>query len=361
MEAIGSPVNEPRIVVTRPEEISVIEVMNVLLRKRRIVISCALVVGLLAGIITLLRPVKYTASASFLPQNRENNANGAAALARQWGFNLGGDRSGYSPHFYAELLTTRDILRPTVETPFAGGRQAGQAQTLIEWYKIERRDPEAWQKAADKLRKDLTVGVGKETDVVRMTVTNRNPLVAEEVAARMLELLNEFNLGVRRNKAIEEVRFTAARLEEIGDSLEHSENALKSFLERNRNFSNSPELQFERDRLQRKVAMRQELFTMLSQSMEQERIESMRDMPVLTVISRPEDSARRKPRGSVKNGILGLLLGTLLGVTVALLAEHYRRAAGANPDVKTEFRELARETLKDLRRPSRIFNVKQKT
>jgi uncharacterized protein involved in exopolysaccharide biosynthesis len=110
-----------------------------------------------------------------------------------------------------------------------------------------------------------------------------------------VELLNEFNLETRQSQALEEGRFVSARMAEAQEELREAEEALKTFLQQNRQFRNSPELVFEHDRLQRQVAMRQEIFTSLAQSHEQSRIDAVRDTPVITVIA--SRSARRSPRG----------------------------------------------------------------
>ncbi len=334
-----------------------IDLLNILLRQRRLIIALPTLFVIAAVGFALIRPVNYVASASFMPQIGERNAaGGAAALARQWGVSLSGDRAGYSPAFFADLVLSRDVLRAAVETQYTGIHRTAGTGTLLDVYDIPRGSTEAWQKAVDRLKKNTSANVSDDTDVVNIAVLAPDPLIAEQVVARLLQLVNEFTLRVRRNRAAEEVRFTMARLDEMNDSLRLAENALKEFLERNRNFANSPELQFERDRLDRQVAIRQEMFTMLSQSMEQERLESLRDMPVVTIVNRPEGASRTTPRGAIKNGVLALLLGTFVAMTLALIMDYYRRNGREQPLARREFQELTRETLGDLRRPTRLFH-----
>jgi uncharacterized protein involved in exopolysaccharide biosynthesis len=353
---LNTSVEHTPVTVRPAEETSAIEVINVLLRRRRLMIALPILFAVAGAAAALLSPRKYTASASFMPQLSEGaGGSGAAALARQYGVNLGNERPGYSPQFYADLLVSRDILRRVVETRYPGSGASDRGRSLMEIY-----DEPIWYEAIDELRSNLSVSVGKETDVVDVAVSTISPRVSEQVVAQLLELLNEFNLAVRRQKAVEEVRFTLARLGEISDSLNEAETELKTFLDRNRQIQNA-QLVFERERLERQVGMRQEVFTMLSQSLEQQRIEAMRDMPVITIIDRPEGSARKASRGTARNGILGLVLGLFVAATIALLAEHFRRVGAAHPQVKREFRQLARDALGDLRRPSRIFRVQRKT
>src|SRR2546428_650042 len=98
-----------------------------------------------------------------------------------------------------------------------------------------------------------------------------------------LALVNTFNLERRQSRAAQEKRFVETRRTEARDELQVAEDRLKSFLERNRDYRNSPQLVFDQERLAREVALRQQLLTSLSQAYEQARIDEVRDTPVITV------------------------------------------------------------------------------
>ena len=74
----------------------------------------------------------------------------------------------------------------------------------------------------------------------------------------------------------------------------NAERAREDFLRQNRGFGNSPELMSEHDRLQRQVAMRQEVYTSLLRSQEQARIDAVRDTPLLAFIDTPSERQNRK-------------------------------------------------------------------
>ena len=87
--------------------------------------------------------------------------------------------------------------------------------------------------------------------------------------------------------------------------LAFAEDSLKAFMFENRQFSNSPQLVFEEDRLQRQVSMRQDLVSAIAQAYEQARIEEVRNLPVITVIDHPEPPALADPRGRLMMLVLG--------------------------------------------------------
>ena len=75
------------------------------------------------------------------------------------------------------------------------------------------------------------------------------------------------------------------------------------------NTATRPELNFQQERLQRQVQLQQQLYTTLSQSFEQAKIEEVRDTPVITVVEPPEAPVRPDPRGLVRNAFLTIILG----------------------------------------------------
>ncbi len=115
----------------------------------------------------------------------------------------------------------------------------------------------------------------------------------------------------------------------------------------------SPELTFEQARLQRDVAMLQQVFTTLTQSYEEARIREVRDTPVITVVESPRLPTMPGPRGRLRFGIMGLVLGGFVGSLVvfvsAMLAAH--REAG-NKEVK-EFVGALNDVKDDLLGPIR--------
>ena len=76
-------------------------------------------------------------------------------------------------------------------------------------------------------------------------------------------------------------RFAMERLTQMARELQQVENSLNAFLFENRDFSTSPQLQFEHDRLLRELTMRQEVLTSLTQALKESRDERIRSMPVV--------------------------------------------------------------------------------
>ena len=99
--------------VSHDDEVSLLKVASVVLRRRRLILISTLAGSLLSLAVALISPLEYTATVSFLPHGGDQGGtSGVASLAQQFGFSLPGSGSNAerSPAFYQDLLQSRDIL-----------------------------------------------------------------------------------------------------------------------------------------------------------------------------------------------------------------------------------------------------------
>lgn len=284
---------------------------------RRLFVVLPLATAVLAGLWALTRPKSYTSSAAFVPRTTsESPLARFSGLAAQLGVAVPLGDAGQSPDFYASLLKSRQLLRSTVESPYRAERDgAVQEGDLVRLLDARGARPEDRREAAIRLL-SARAKVTRElkTGIVRLEVRMPSASLAQQVANRMLELLDHYNREVLRSQASAERTFVEGRLADARQELSASEDRLLAFLQKNRDYRNSPELSFTADRLERDVALRQQVVTSLAQSYEQARIDVVRNTPVITVVERPEAPVRRNARGTV----LAALLGGVAGCAVAL-------------------------------------------
>ena len=337
------------------EGVKLVDLANPLLRQWRIVVALPLVLAAVTGTVTLLQDREYSAKASFLPEVEGRGASGALALAQQFGVSMGADRPGQSPAFYVDLLQSPAILRQAVESSYAVRSEEGVVEgTLVTLFDIEKDGPlPPWRRAVEKLVSNVDASASRETGVVDLKVTAEDPSLAEQIAARLLALLNEFNIDTRQSRAQEEGRFVGARVEEARAQLRAAEEELQSFLRQNREYLNSPELSFTHDRLQRQLLMRQDLYLSLLRAQQQARIDAVRDTPLLTVIAWPEGSAEPEPRGTIVRTTLAFLFGLLVAALIAYVQDYSHRNREAGDPGYREFQRLSRQFLDEVRQPMR--------
>jgi uncharacterized protein involved in exopolysaccharide biosynthesis len=106
---------------------------------------------------------------------------------------------------------------------------------------------------------------------------------------------------------------------------------MQAFLQANRRYEDSPELTFQRERLQREISRQQQVYTGLVQSFEQARIAEVRDTPVITVLQAPFFPPGPDDRSLLLALALGLVLGGMAGVVLAFIVEAVRRPARGDP------------------------------
>jgi uncharacterized protein involved in exopolysaccharide biosynthesis len=348
-----------RDVAERTNDVRFADVGTAILRSWRIVIFLPLLAALVTGLHGVLTERAYIASATFMPQSGAGgSATPAAGIARQLGLGTTAlERPGESPHFYRDLIGSRTILRETVRSQYTVRDQSGNLITinLMEYYGLPEHLPEvrAERAAMEKLHGNISVEIGRETGVLELTVTASQPDMAEQIAARLLELVHRFNIESRQGQAGAEGLFIAARLEEAKESLLEAETALQRFLQQNRMFRDAPELAFEHERLQRQVLMRQDVYSGLLQAHERARLDQVRDTPLITIIDQPAGSARPQGRGTLRRILLALIFGGMIAVAWASIREYQRRRQDFTDNKAEEFRAVARAALQDMRRPSR--------
>ena len=334
------------------EDVSFLRLAIVVLRHRGLVLLTTLLVVAAVVAVTLLSPRRYTSESSFMPQTNKSPA-GLSGLAAQFGFSLPATDPGQSPAFYADLATSRSILGQLVETRYRFDRDGRAVEgNLVAFYRSKGSNPALRRDAAiRRLSDEIDATTVQKTGLVNVAITSRQPGLAVQINQRLIDLLNDFNLRTRQSQAGEERRFTERRLEEVRLDLRAAEDRLQQFLQRNRDLLNSPELMFQRERLQREVSMQQEVFTTLAQAVEQSKIEEVRDTPVLTIVQAPESPVRPDRRGLITNSILALLAGLAAGSVLALWKAYAANAAQLGSVEVAEFLRLRHDAASDLLHP----------
>jgi len=331
-------------------DVTLMEVVNFLLRHRRLLFAT---ICLPFGIVVIGRSFvrqSYTSSASFMPQAADRAA-GLASLAAQFGIGALGKGDNQSPAFYADLLKSREVMQAVLEATYVFPTDTGEAkESLLQSLDIDADTPELrLERALKRMESLLTVNLQLRTGVVAFEVSAPNADLSRQVAERLLDEVSRFNLERRQTQAGAERLFNEQRLVELRGELRQAEDRLQTFLQRNRDYRHSPELSFQQDRLARDVALRQAVYTTVAQAYEQARMEQVRDTPVITVIERPDLPARPDGRGRIRYGLIAIICGGLVGLSVAMLREYRdsRRASG-DPEYAV-FATLWAATRRDLR------------
>ena len=325
-----------------------LELVNVLLKQRAVVLGLPFLAALLTGALSLLIPPKFTATTTFVPEIRPQRAlpSGLIGLAGQLGVSLGAEAS-QSPRFYAEVVESRGLLERVLLSRFDNPRSSrivDDSVTLLGLLQLGGRDSaDSVERGVRRLRRLIDVSVDNQTSIVTVRTDARSPSLAAAVANRLVEYLNDFNTRTRQSQARERRRFVEQRVADGEHDLRVAEEDLRGFYERNRSWQQSPQLVFDEGRLRRQVEVRQEIYLTLKREYETARIEEVNDTPVITVVDPAVPPQRRSsPKRSVLV-LMAFVLGAIASTSWALGAEYLDRVRRKDEALYQEFVGLRRE------------------
>jgi len=319
-------------------------IATILLRRSRLLagLGClGMVLGLVSGLAT---PREYVATATFLPQDAEGSAaplSGLAIAASQMGLRVAAGGK-WNAAWYLRLLSSRALLEPiaqeTVVVEELGRRRVAVGDLLG---------------VLGGLPQVISGREDREIGAVQLRVSTRWPSVSLAVAESLLSGVNQFTLQWRQSQVGMERQFIEGRGSEAESALRVAEDSLGEFLRHNRAIDESPELQFIRGRLERSVALRQQLYAALLQSREEARIREVRDLPVITLLERPQIPLQPEARGTLRRGILGAVSALVFGMLALVFSAVTREALQGRSRAAREAAQALAEFRSQLPRLSR--------
>lgn len=290
-------------------------------QQRWTVLAGGLAIAIVVVIVSLLRSNEFTSTASFIAEGKAQSSP-LTGLASQFGLNIGAATSE-SPDFYADLVTSEAILQLVVDSTVEV-QPNGPRVSIADLYDVGGRTGAIRrERAIRKLQQHMVAVPNVKTGIVTVRVSSPSAFASREIADRCLRLLNDFNLQRRQAHAATEREFAASQLEVAQRALRGAEDDLQAFLQSNR-VINSPRLEFERDRLQRQVDSKQQLYNTLSDAYEQARLTELRDVPLITRILNPTLPPRPDPKGTMVFAIFGLSFGAFLTGFAVLIADRWK-------------------------------------
>lgn len=302
--------------ITRGIELD--EVVRSVRRRWRFSIALSLTTGFLAVGLGLLLPRWYTSGASLTVDTGPSlgSSAGMLGIASQLGIASVGGQS--SPLFYGDLLQSRAVQDRILSAPLPVGKNGTVTSLLALWGRSEPPSAQSWAAARKKLSEHLSTSVNARTGVISFSVDGPSARAAKLMADTALLALNEVIVSLRRQRATAERRFLEARWDAAGDSVRAHEGDLRAFYERNR-IAQSPALQFEEARLRRDIDRLASVYAQLGTQLEQARIQEIRDTPAVGIIDPPIEPARKSAPHLSNLGVVGLLLGAVVSLILALL------------------------------------------
>lgn len=290
-----------------------------LLWRRRFHLAVVLAISVAASASSmLLAPPTFEAKAAFTAASVEGGSRSADVLRSLAGGQLAflGARDGLtSAAIYPQILTSSRLLQEALSQKVPQAR-GGVSSTFAERFGFGGPDSAiAMARAIANARSQLSVGIDQISGLIEVKYRTRDPEIAAQFVAALLECLSTFNTTVRQSQARSVKEFLDRRIKEVMGDLARAENALSEFRARNVRFTSAPRLGLEESRLEREVRLIEALYQTLAQHHELARIDEARDTPTLTIVEPPLQPALPSGPGLLSRvglvSVLSLLCATL--------------------------------------------------
>jgi uncharacterized protein involved in exopolysaccharide biosynthesis len=290
-----------------------------------VILASSAIVGV---VVSLLLPVRYEAQTTLSPAPSTNDrlalGSALATLGGQFGIDLGAAEGRTQLRFYPTLLQSTWLLTRLANTTRVGdttlatlllGQEASAPDTLSQ-RQLDRLLAE--------LRRSVRVEVDDRANVFTVWIRLPNRAMALAAAERLIALVTEFDTRVRRTRASENRRFLESRTDSERVALAGAEDDLARFEQRNRAFTQSPDLNLDHQRLQRQVTLLQDVYLALARNLEQARIDEVKETPVLTIVDPPSARWRKAEPRRIQIVAAALALGALVVLALGFLPADWR-------------------------------------
>jgi uncharacterized protein involved in exopolysaccharide biosynthesis len=197
--------------------------------------------------------------------------------------------------------------------------------------------------ALKSLRDRIVTSVDEETGLMSISVTAGGRELSAALSESLLDHFRRRVREIRTEKVRERLEFVRERFREAEEELESAEERLTQFLERNQNPTTAT-LQFRRDRLQRQVSFKEQLYSELQSQLTQTRLDLQRRQPVITVVEKPVAPRTRSAPNRTIIVLFSVLLGALFGIGGALV-RGYVRGQQVENDKREKVREIQNRLL----------------
>lgn len=351
------------------EEVNLIKYVNILLKRRWLIVGGCFLCVLLAGIVSKKTPPTFTAVTTFLPSTSPEMTARMGTIIGASG-TLGSFEENLTSEYYVALMQSNQFLERIAHRKFPV-RKLGREAELIEYYTAAGNQKGGTGSTAKivqrvieiKIRGSLSVSAGRRTAgaavpvIVTVKYSAGEPGLAAAVANAFLEETVVYNQDVRDSKAQQNRKFIEKQIEETTGLLRKAENELAQFTARNKKIA-TPDLEVELDRLKRSVRIQEEVYISLKKQLELAKIEEQERKPSIEVIERAvpplQKSAPRTRRTVILAGFVSLFLFCGLAFLMEWMGkarrnrddEKYREFIGHLEDIKKDikgFRRLFRK------------------
>ena len=197
------------------DSIDLIELLQIMWRRKVLVIICGILVGLLALIVSLILPKEFVADTSIIITESEQAKSMSGFAAKAFGV-AGLSRPTESNVSYKEVLKSRSIMLKVIDS-----------NNLREYYEYPI-DKSEDQRLIREMRENLTISPVRD-NVLHVCYVARDSEMASQITNSFIEKLTEFFQTGTEIRAVHTKRFISDQIKTMQSELEIAEEKLKTF------------------------------------------------------------------------------------------------------------------------------------
>jgi len=162
--------------------------------------------------------------------------------------------------------------------------------------------------AKESLRNSIAYSEDRKSSLHTISVLASNPKLSRDITNQIFQSILSYSNEVTNVKAKEKKDFIQARLFEINQDLEKSENDRRLFLEKNQNIGSSPSLILQKERLERNIVLYSELYLSLSDQLEIAKIDEKDNTSSIFLLDSPHTSPYKPTKGFFESIFIVLII-----------------------------------------------------
>ena len=203
------------------DEIKLTDLLLVLLRRKKFILFVVLLAVVVSIIVSLSLPFSYTAKASILPPSES-----AATLFSQIGGAL-----GVLPGGFVTGKTTADLYVGVLASNSV-------SDIIIDRFNLKEHYKSQYKSDLYKILSGMTTfSVDRKTQIISISVQNKDPKWAADLANAYVDALDKINQKVYTTEGHRKKVFLDNRLKKVTEELSKAEAELKAFQEKYKLFS----------------------------------------------------------------------------------------------------------------------------
>jgi len=348
---------DERPVFAEEEEVHLINYLNVVLKRRWLIIIGVFFCVLLTGIVSKIMPPVYTASAKFLPSRNPEMTSRMGTLIGTSG-RVESIENNVTSEYYTELLKSSPFLGRIANKKFLS-KKLGEEIDLVSYYQIEAdNEAEKLVIATKTIGDSLELSTARTTKVVSLSYSSGEPELSAAIVNAFLEELITYNQDIRDTKAKQNREFIEKRLEENRKLLRKAETELADFTAKNKKIV-TPDLVIELDRLKRIVKVQEEVYVMLKKQLELAKIEEQEKKPVIEIIEKASAPLYKSSPKTKRSVILAGFVSLFIFSGLAFVLEYISKMNPKDEGYKEFYKHLT-DIKNDLLSVTRIIGKRKK-